>query len=166
MKLDELKDMIAKGIDEDVFDDEDDFDEGEESMFMDDDPEPIEEEAVQKPHTRKKRSVMTYVKPNEKVEGPVTKEPPSDYVREMHKRAVNNVSLLTKNPHSACGCFHCKRIFAEKYVRVRGNTLYCPICGEPSVLTSTDTYQVSDGMLWRMWAYYYAFGKREDSTSA
>lgn len=165
MKIEELKNMIANGVD-DIFDDGDDFDEGEESMLMMDDGPDSEDEDVPKMATKKKRSGMGYVKSNDKQEGPITKEPPSEYVMEMHKRAVNNSALLTKNPHNACGCFHCKRIFAEKHVRVRGKTLYCPYCGEPSVLTSTDTYQVSDGMLWRLWAYYYAFGKREDSTSA
>lgn len=160
MKLDELNALIANAGD--VFDDEDTFEDNEDSMIdFDDDGgiDDVEDVVTVKAPVKKKQTAFS--RPDEKQDGPITKEKPSDYIMAMYERSrPGNAELLTKNSHNACGCFHCKRIFAEKYVRVRGKTLYCPVCGEPSILTSTDTYQVSDGLIWRMWAYYYAFGKR------
>lgn len=100
-------------------------------------------------------------KPEKAPSGPILDEAPDPYVVEMFKKSLSgNAKLLTGNKHEACGCFNCKKIFPESRVRVQRKTLFCPYCGQQTVIPSGQGYHVADGIIWRVWAYYRAFGDR------
>lgn len=151
MESSNLMDMIrnaevpVQGTPDDDFDMEPELSDAEMDELMEDD-------------TSGKNSKKGSSKSNDSVKA----DPPDPYLVEMHEKSINNADALSGNPHSPCGCFSCKRIFPESKVRVKGRgkkrTLICPYCGEPAVLPGV----AGPGVLWRLWAYYYALGKREN----
>lgn len=155
-KLEELMGMIDSSPMPEDFDDDGglDADEAAEAALFGIGPDDF-------PSERKPRH-RSPVKFEDKVQnGPVLSEAPEPYVAEMYKRSLpGNASLLTGKPHNACGCFSCRKIFPESKVVVRKKSLYCPRCGQQTVIPGGDGWGVADGVLWRLWAYYRAFGDR------
>ena len=95
--------------------------------------------------------------------GPAAMAPPEDFVVQMHQRAkAGNAKLLTGDNSRPCGCFTCQRIYSERKVKIQRRTLVCPYCGKKTVIPSGGHWNVGSGMLWRLWAYYVAFGERDD----
>ena len=155
-KLEELMGMIDSSPVPEEFDDDSSFDadEAAEAELFGIGPEDF-------PSDKKVRRSFAVNSDEKAQNGPVLSEAPEPYVADMYKRSLaGNAKLLTGNPHKACGCYSCKKIFPESKVIVRKKTLYCPRCHQQTVIPGGDGWSVADGVLWRVWAYYRAFGDR------
>lgn len=96
-------------------------------------------------------------------DGAVIKPPPPQELVERKAQSRNNLQDVTGDPTQLCGCFRCRALFPASKLKAEDNlitadekSVQCPFCKTPTVLLSRNGSRVADGIIWRLWAEYYA----------